>query len=85
MPRFDWYVAFSGDVNWSGNRIDNTRQGWGFPFEVEANDTVDSCFMSDDMTLPVQFSNFNFSSATAMNTPQQLLSMRSFTLAIIGR
>ena len=61
VPRFDWYVAFSGDVNWNGNRIDNTRQGWEFPFEVEANDTVRFLFhMSDDMTLPVQFSNFKF-------------------------
>ena len=61
VPQFDWYVAFSGDVNWSGNRIDNTRQGWEFPFEVEANDTVRFLFhMSDDMTLPVQFSNFKF-------------------------
>lgn len=61
VPRFDWYAAFSGDVNWSGNRIDNTRQGWEFPFEVEPNDTVRFLFhMSDDMTLPVQFSNFKF-------------------------
>lgn len=64
VPRFEWYVAFSGDVDWSDwdkNRIDNTRQGWEYPFEVAAHDTVRFLFhMNDDLTLPVQFSNFKF-------------------------
>ena len=32
VPRFEWYVAFSGDMDWNNTRIDNNRDAWEFPF-----------------------------------------------------
>lgn len=59
VPRFEWYVAFSGNVNWSNwnsNRIDNSRAAWEYPFPAEANDTLRFLFhMNDDATDPAQF------------------------------
>jgi len=61
VPRFEWYVAFSGDVDWNNNRIDNTRQAWEFPFKVFSNDTVRFLFhMDDDFTMPHMLSDFKF-------------------------
>lgn len=64
VPRFEWYVAFSGNVNWSNwnsNRIDNRRSGWEYPFPVEDSDTLRFLFhMDDDATDPAQFPNVKF-------------------------
>jgi len=54
VPKFNWYAAFSGDVNWSNwnqNRIDETRLEWAAPFAAEAGDTIRLLLhMNDDLT-----------------------------------
>ena len=56
VPRFEWYVAFSGDMDWNNTRIDNNRDAWEFPFPAAVDDTVRLVFrMNDDMTEPSSF------------------------------
>ena len=54
VPGFEWYVAFSGDVNWDDwntNRIDENRTEWPFPFHTQASDTIRFLFnLVDDLT-----------------------------------
>ena len=58
VPRFEWYVAFSGDMDWNNTRIDNNRDAWEFPFPAAVDDTVRLVFrMNDDMTEPSSFPN----------------------------
>ena len=58
VPRFEWYVAFSGDMDWNNTRIDNNRHAWEFPFPAAVDDTVRLVFrMNDDMTEPSSFPN----------------------------
>ena len=58
VPRFEWYVAFSGDMDWNNTRIDNKRHAWEFPFPAAVDDTVRLVFrMNDDMTEPSSFPN----------------------------
>lgn len=64
VPEFEWYVAFSGDVNWDNwnvNRIDENRTEWPYPFYTSAADTIRFLFfMSDDLIEPSELSNFKF-------------------------
>lgn len=58
VPRFEWYVAFSGDMDWNNTRIDNNRDAWEFPFPAAVDDTIRLVFrMNDDMTEPSSFPN----------------------------
>jgi hypothetical protein len=58
VPRFEWYVAFSGDMDWNNTRIDNNRDAWEFPFPAAADDTIRLVFrMNDDVTEPSSFPN----------------------------
>ncbi|HAF46258.1 MAG TPA: hypothetical protein DCG83_01100 [Cryomorphaceae bacterium] len=58
VPRFEWYVAFSGDMDWNNTRIDNNRHAWEFPLPAAVDDTVRLVFrMNDDMTEPSSFPN----------------------------
>lgn len=55
VPNFNWYVAFSGDVNWSNwdmNRIDETRTEWAAPFSADASDTIRLLLHMGDDLLP---------------------------------
>lgn len=56
VPRFEWYVAFSGDMDWNNTRIDNNRDAWEFPFPAAVDDTIRLVFrMNDDVTEPSSF------------------------------
>lgn len=58
VPRFEWYVAFSGDMDWNNTRIDNNRDAWEFPFPAAVDDTIRLVFrMNDDVTEPSSFPN----------------------------
>ncbi len=61
VPNFNWYVAFSGDVNWSNwnqNRIDETRTEWAAPFAADAGDTIRLLLhMNDDLIPSEQLEN----------------------------
>lgn len=55
VPEFNWYVAFSGEVNWNNwdqNRIDETRTEWAAPFRADANDTIRLLLHMEDDHLP---------------------------------